>query len=200
MSAYILRAKPHGKDRENDFLAGQISIGWPCGQSFLGKNRDELAKILSTAYPEVSETSISMVDLFVKMPSGSIILTPSIQDKSLIHIFKTLSTCKYSPSADNDEVGNPHFIEAEYLKTVPRINLPEAVVSSLSGARKTLSRISQHFERLDDFIDANFNVEAELPSELHSNKAEALQVLYELLNSQDENIRLQAAIAIIKLE
>ncbi len=200
MNAYILRSKPHGKHRENEFLAGKISIGWPCGESLEKKTREEISNILIKEYPEISEISVSMVGLFVKIPIGSIILTPSLQNKSLIHILKTTNTYKYDSSADNDAIGNPHFIEADYLKTLPRVSLPKAVVRSLSGARKTLSRISQHFDLLDDFIGSGFNADEELLSDSTNNKAEALDVLYELLSSDNENIRLQAAIAIVGLE
>ena len=198
MNSYILRAKPHGKNQENQFLGGRISVGWPCGESLEGKNREEIYSILSDRYSDITETSVSMVYLFVKMPIGSIVLTPSIQDRSLIHIFTTESSYKYDEDSDSSEIGNPHFIEAKYLKTVPRDNLPKPVIRSLSGARKTLSRISQHYELMDDFISSNFDPEAEIISTTSENRSEAVAVLYELLGSESESIRLNAAIAILE--
>ena len=76
---------------------------------------------------------------------------------------------------------------------------PKAVLRSLSGARKTLSRISQHYELLDDFISSKFTTELEsdaLTTSVES-RTEAMSVLFELLNSESENIRLNAAIAIL---
>lgn len=200
MNAYILRAKPHRKNREKSFLDGRISIGWPCGESFEGKNRAEISVILTNIDAEISEISVSMVGLFVEMPIGSIVLTPSLQDKSLIHLLRTTSTYKYDSAADSDDIGNPHYIDAEHLKTVPRSTLPKAVLRSLSGARKTLSRISQHFELLADFINAGFEVDPETQLDSRDSRVEAVKVLYDLLSSNNENIRLQAAIAIIGLE
>ncbi|MGB5444019.1 MAG: hypothetical protein WBM99_00820 [Psychromonas sp.] len=200
MNAYILRPKADGKNRESEFIGGRISIGWSCGESLAGKNREEISIILAKKYSDLSEISVSMVGLFVKMPIGSIVLTPSLQDKSLIHLLRTTSTYKYDPSADNNEKGNPHFIDAEYLKTVPRSSLPKAVVRSLSGARKALSRISQHFDLLDDFISSGFESESETLADPTGNRAEAVNVLYDLLSSDNENVRLQAAIAIVGME
>lgn len=200
MNAYILRSKPHGKNRENEFLAGRISVGWPCGESLEGKNREEISIILAKRYSNISKISVSMVGLFVKMPIGSIVLTPSLQDKSFIHLLRTTSTYKYNPSVDSNDKGNPHFIEAEYLKRVPRNSLPKDVVRSLSGAKKTLSKISQHFDLLDGFISSGFEDDAETLSAPTGRRAEAADVLYDLLSSKNENIRLQAAIAIVGME
>lgn len=198
MNAYILRAKPHGKNQENQFLTGRISIGWPCGASLEGKNREELYPLLSKRYSDITATSVSMVNLFVNMPIGSIVLSPSIQDRSHVHIFITESAYKYDSTSDSNEIGNPHFVEARFLKTVTRDSLPKAVVRSLSGARKTLSRISQHYELLDDFISSNFDSETEILSENQDYRSEAISVLYELLSSENESVRLKAATAIIE--
>lgn len=197
MNAYILRCKPHGFNREQEFLDGRISIGWPCGVSLESMSRTDISTLLAGKYRDLSEISVSMINIFVGMPIGSIVLTPSIKDKSQIHIFKTISTYQYDGSADRSDPGNPHFISVEFLKTVTRANLPPAVIRSLSGARKTLSRISQHFELLDDYISSDFEVESESTIHTSENKEEALNVLYELLSSEDENIRLNAAIAIL---
>lgn len=203
MNSYIIRSKPHGKNRENEFKAGRISIGWPCGESFQYKNRKEISTILKSKNKEISEVSISMVDLFVRMPAGSIVLTPSIQDRALVHIFKTTSLYQYDVTADSDQKGNPHFIEAKYLKTVARKDLPEKVLQSLSGARKTLSQISQHYGLLENFIENDYQ-RAPKPTRTHpviDMRLEAIDTLYSLLvNSNDENIRLGAARAIIECE
>lgn len=193
MKAYILRAKPHGKNKENEFLNGRLSVGWPCGEDFKGKSPEQLSPIITKHYPKITATSLSMVNLFVNMPVDAIVVVPSLQDRSLIHIFRTVTTYKYDGSADCDVKGNPHFVNAELLKTVVRSNLPKAVFNSLSGARKTLSSISQHYEILDEFIKTDFKVDPKL----ENNYAKAMNILSDLLNSENENIRLNAAIAII---
>jgi hypothetical protein len=197
MNAYILRAKPHGKNQENEFLDGHLSVGWPCGVSFEGKDREELSSILTDRYHDITETSVSMVALFVKIPITSIVLTPSLQNRSLIHIFRTTSMYKYDHLADFDNKGNPHFVDAEFLKTVARDSLPKAVLHSLSGARKTLSRISQHYGVLDDFVSSGYDANFDTLPLAEDNRSEAVSVLYELLSNEDDNIRLQAAVAIV---
>jgi len=199
MNSFILRAKPHDIDREEEFLEGRLSIGWPCNQSLEGADRDQIKGILSSFYEGLSEVSISMVDLFVHMPKDAIILTPSLQDKTLIHLFKTTSNYKYDPLSDNEKAGNPHFINAIYLKTVVRNLLPKPVLKSLSGARKTLSRISQHYGILDEYISNNFQVNRGVKPKYNKFQCEAIDVIYNLLDSEDEHVRLKAAIAIIEL-
>jgi hypothetical protein len=198
MNAYILRAKPHGKNQETEFLDGRLSVGWPCDVSFKGLNREELSSILNKKYHDITETSVSMVDLFVKMPVDSIVLTPSLHNRSLIHIFRTTSLYKYDHLAETDDKGNPHFVDAIFLKTVARDSLPNAVLRSLSGARKTLSRISQHFDLLDDFVSSGFDANLDALPLAIDNRTEAMNVLSELLNSENDSIRLQAAIAIVQ--
>lgn len=193
MSAFILRSKPSGYDRETQFKNGKISIGWARGCSFEGLNRNQLSEVLGD---KKSAITLSMVQLFVHMPIGSIILTPSLNNSNLIHILITKSTYKYDASADNKEIGNPHYIEANFLKTIPKKSLPNEVLHSLSGARKTLSRISQYYDVLTSFINRGFEVENEkirLSSNSEEVKSEAIRVVFELLSSQSEEIRLKAA-------
>ena len=193
MSAFILRSKPSGYDRETQFKNGKISIGWARGCSFEGLTRNKLSEVLSD---KTSATTLSMVQLFVHMPVGSIVLTPSLENSNLIHILITKSTYKCDASSDNKEIGNPHYIEANFLKTIPKKSLPNEVLHSLSGARKTLSRISQYYDVLTSFINRGFDVEDE---KIHSSsncdemKSEAMKVVFELLSSQNEEIRLKAA-------
>jgi hypothetical protein len=82
----------------------------------------------------------------------------------------------------------------EYLKTVPRKSLPNKVLNSLSGARKTLSRISQHYEIIKNYIENkgdNLESSNNKSESQEINKAEA--VLIELLESVDDKVRLEAA-------
>ena len=200
MNAYILRCKPHGFNREQEFLDGRISIGWPCDKSLAKMSREEISKVLSAKYDDLSEISVSMVNLFVDIPANSIVLTPSIKNKSLIHIFKATSEYQYDCSADRDDIGNPHYATVEFLKTVPRAGLPKSVIRSLSGARKTLSQIYQHYELLDAYISSDFELDGSPEITNSGDKSEASNVLYELLTSENESIRLNAAIAILNHE
>lgn len=201
MSSYIMRSKPHGKNRETKFLEGYISIGWPCGESLEGKNKEGINSTISAKYPDIKPTSLSMIHHFVQMPIGSIVLTPSIKDKSLIHCFKTISTYKYDKNSDTGEIGNPHYIEVEYLKTVRRTDLPEAIINSLSGAQKTLSNISKHNDILNDFINNSSEKVLDILNEAERKKRvhnQLINMLYELTDSENENVRLGAIVAILE--
>ncbi|WP_041278210.1 hypothetical protein [Desulfotalea psychrophila] len=200
MKAIILRAKPDGINREAQFLEGCISIGWPCGKDLTGENRSEIERALLGRYPDISAISVSMVDIFVHMPEGALVLTPSIRDKKLVHIFKTKTTCRYNLVKEISPEGNPHFILVKHLKTVSRKDLPMPVRKSLSGARKTLSSISQHHMLIEDFINNDFRRPEDEDSQVKGIRDEAIKVLCDLLASEDEHVRLQAAIALLGAE
>jgi len=194
MNIYILRAKPHNRNRENEFLNGKISIGWPCSQNLDGKKRNELETILKEKYSAISTINISQVEQFINIPQDSIVITPSIKNKSLIHLFKTRSTYKYNPINDNNEIGNPHFIDVELIKTIERLELPENIRRSLSGARKTVSNISKHSKIMEAFLNNENPISSELTNQ---RKEEVLNVLEELLKSDNEEIRLKASIELL---
>ena len=191
MNLYILRSKPHYNNREEEFLNGKISIGWPCNHNLNLKKRAELENILKKRYTDISQIQISQVEQFINIPSNSIVITPSLKDKSQVHIFKTIGSYQYDSTKDNDEIGNPHFIEAKLIKTIKKSELPEDIKKSLSGARKTVSNISKHSEVIKLFLkekDTNSN---------NIQREKGLKVLEELLNSNNEEIRLKASIELL---
>ncbi len=198
MNLYILRAKPHNINREKQFLDGDISIGWHCGQNLLNKSRKELEDILEHNYPNISAINISQVEQFIKIPKGSIVLTPSISKKGFLHVFKTITLYTYRKENDIDGIGNPHMIRVEFLKTIEKTSLDKAIQKSLSGARKTVSNISQHSEKMDVFLKSKNSTPTISSNE---GKKKALEVLEKLLDSDDEEIRLRASITLLdKLE
>ena len=102
---FVVRAKPHHHDREDQFLAGTISIGWPIEESLKGKDWHEIRKLLKPTYPEIKKMSVTQVHNFVNMPIGSIILTPSYKNRD-IHIFETISDYSYKSEWADDDIGN----------------------------------------------------------------------------------------------
>jgi len=191
MNLYILRSKPHYNNREEEFLNGKISIGWPCNHNLNLKKRAELENILKKRYTDISQIQISQVEQFINIPSNSIVITPSLKDKSQVHIFKTIGSYQYDSTKDNDEIGNPHFIEAKLIKTIKKSELPEDIKKSLSGARKTVSNISKHSEVIKLFLKEKDNNSNNIQRE------KGLKVLEELLNSNNEEIRLKASIELL---
>ena len=205
MNTYIIRAKSHGYDYEDEFLNGRVSIGWPCQQDLTNSDREEIREALHQKYgsDQIKETAVSMVQEFMSVPTGSIILNPSISNRALIHILKAAEPCQYDPSRDNDEYGNPHYVKSEFLRTVAREDLPDRVIKSLSGARKTVSNISQHSEVMNQFLatpHANNPDAKQVQRRIPEYKQEAFLVLYNLLDSEKEEVRLQASIALLNLD
>lgn len=191
MNTYILRSKPHYNNREDEFLNGRISIGWPCNHNLNLKKRHDLEIILKKKYLDMSKINISQVEQFINMPNNSIAITPSIKDKSQVHIFKTISTYQYDASKDNEEIGNPHFIDVNLIKTIQKSELPEDVKKSLSGARKTVSNISKHSKLMESFLSAKDDISYPRKRE------KVIKVLEELLHSDNEEIRLKASIELL---
>ena len=191
MNIYILRSKPHNNNREDEFLNGRISIGWPCNHNLNLLKRPDLAIILKKNYSNMSEINISQVEQFINMPNNSIVITPSINNKNQVHIFKTISTYQYDLSKDNEEIGNPHFIDVILIKTIEKSKLPEDIKRSLSGARKTVSNISKHSRIMESFLSKKDN------NSNNEQREESIKVLKELLKSKNEEIRLKASIELL---
>ena len=198
MNLYIIRSKPHNHNREDEFLNGRISIGWPCDHDLKLKNRVDLEIILKKKYSDLSQINISQVEQFINIPENSIVITPSIKNKSQVHIFKTISTYKYDSSKDNGKIGNPHFIDVELIKTIQKLELPEDIKKSVSGARKTVSNISKHSEIMDFFLKKGNNNLNHKDNSNNKQREKGLKVLEELLNSDNEEIKLKASIELLR--
>ena len=100
-NVFVLRAKPSGIDREDQFLDGTISIGWGVGESLKGMSRDTIEQKLIAKYGNFKAVNVTQVCFFVSLPIGSIILTPSNKSRD-IHIFKTTSEYIYTPENETE--------------------------------------------------------------------------------------------------
>lgn len=196
MDLYLLRALPHRLNRETQFLNGRISIGWPCGINFTGASRENISTALSANKDNISSIQISIVEMFLHMTIGSIVLTPSLS-KNLVHIFETKSLYKYDQSKDNNIEGNPHYIDVKLIASVPREELPGPLQKSLSGAKKLLSNACKHEKSFSDYMGLRLKTGREVPQVSDQRRMEAINILYGLLHSKDEKICLDAAIALI---
>lgn len=192
---FVVRAKPSGINREDQFLAGTVSIGWTTPKSLEGKDRSELERIVKKAYPDITSMSITQIYNFVQMPVGSIILTPSYINRD-IHVFETVSEYSYN-SAWPD---NPHTIKVNHLKTLERNNFPEVVKRALLAAKRTVTNFTKYSNEIQMII-AGDTVDTDIKGAKLAQKSddeiEARQTLKELLKSSDEEIRLKAALALL---
>ncbi len=200
---FVVRARPHGIDRENQFLSGTISIGWPTQESLGDKDRDDLEKILKNIYPDITPMTITQIYNFVKIPAGSIILTPSYKNRD-IHMFETVSEYLYNPEWFDEQIGNPHTIKAKHLKTLTRDHFSEIVNRALLAAKKTVTNFSKYSNEIHMAIEdeSHYIHDTKRPKSAQNSDAEieARQTLQELLKSSDEEIRLKAALALLNKE
>lgn len=196
-SAFVIRAKPHGTNREQQFLGGTASIGWPRTGSLKGADRAAIERALKVGHSD-SATSLSMSQIynFVHLAVGSLVLTPSYETRD-IHLFRTKSAYHYRKAWV--EAGNPHTIAVEHLKTVSRDVFPEDVRKALLAAKKTVTDFSKYEAAISAIADAR-NLDPgghTATTEISGLREEAVRTLRELLSSKNERIRLQAALALV---
>lgn len=199
----VVRSKPHGFDREKEFLNGVISIGWPVGLSFAGASREEIASMLE-AHGKYTELEVSQIFNFVHLPPGSIILTPSTSTRE-VHVFAETKAYSYRPEMDidpgqNQKWGNPHVIEAKHVRSVSREIFPENVQRALKAARKTVTRFTKYADDIREALARAAQGQATAPplpeAEL---KREIVDALRGLLRSPNEDTKLRAALALKEL-
>ncbi|CAN2041354.1 conserved hypothetical protein [Candidatus Magnetomoraceae bacterium gMMP-15] len=208
---YFIRCKPHGIPREDQFRQGFISIGWPTGLSFEGKNWEEIAETIKNTRGEKPKSlEVTQCYNFVNIPIGSIILTPSVEDTEKIYVFKTLTSYEYDPDREND--GNPHTIRSALFKTVNRNTFTDQVQRSMRAARRTVTNFSKYADEIlktvgSAILDYEID-ELPLPPPIdkpvkkkeykEDEKSVAKAALRELLNSDNEEIKLKAALALLE--
>lgn len=211
IDCYFVRCKPDNIPREDQFVKGFISIGWPIGSTFEGKSWEEIAEDLKNAY----ETDVKSLDVtqcynFANIPAGSIILTPSLEDPRKIYVFKTLTPYEYVPDREAD--GNPHTIRSAMLKTVMRDTFTDQVQRSMTAARRTVTNFSKYADEIintigpyvldyeTDELPAPPPIDNPLKKEeyMEDEKSAAKAALRELLNSDNEEIKLKAALALLE--
>lgn len=197
---FVVRAKPHGINREKQFLSGTISIGWPTQESLKNKNREELEKILKNVTPDITKMSITQVENFINIPVGSIILTPSYKNRD-IHIFTTAEEYVYKPEWADNEIGNPHTIRVNYVKTLSRSHFSDIINRALLAAKKTITNFTKYSNEIQMIIDGNKPCaqanSKSIKLQEHGENIEARKTLKELLQSSDDGIRLKAALALL---
>lgn len=195
----VVRAKPHNINKEEQFLDGILSIGWPTKDTLEGKTREEVEEIINNEFDNVKQLDITQIMMFIKLPIGSIVLTPSYKNRR-IHVFET--TSEYQFRQDFFEEGNPHTIQANYLSTIEREEFPEVIRRSLKAARKPVTNYSKYEEEINEIVNKIKQIRKSEQIEKNADNSQnrAKQALEELLESDNEEIKLQAALALLKIK
>ncbi|QTA80887.1 Uncharacterized protein dnl_32020 [Desulfonema limicola] len=213
IAVYFLRSKPSGRDREEEFLKGELSIGWAYGESFKNKDKEEIAVTMKKVWPDAGSLDFTQCYNFATIPIGSIVLTPSLKDPSNINVFKTISEYMYKP--EFEDAGNPHQIKAILVKTVKRNSFSEPFKRSMQAARRTITIMSKYIDDIlktvgHDVIDYEIDPYVPIETEntrnksgktedlnLYNYKLSAKAALHELLKSDNDEIKLKAALALM---
>ncbi len=193
----VVRAKPNQIDREDQFVAGDASIGWPHTGDLASADRTAIETALKKHYPsQALSIRVSQIYKFVNLPVGSIMLTPSYQTRE-IHVFRTTSTYRYRPEWEKE--GNPHTIAVEHVRTVPRSAFPDQVQRALLAAKKTVTNFSKYEQLICPIVSGSWvpQDQSDHDSSTPDEVAEAVQTLRELLKSEDDQVRLHAAVALV---
>ncbi len=205
----VVRAKPHNINREDQFLDGIASIGWPTSESFGGKDWDEIKKILEDHESEkedhedkkiINSIAVTQIHSFVHLPEGSFILTPSCRNRD-IHILKTISEYQYKEEWSTDDTGNPHTVKAALLKSVHRSVFSAQVQRALLAAKKTVTDFSKYSEEIATIVNDNNDDDKGISESAAITSSseidlEVQETLRKLLKSKNEEVRLKATLAL----
>lgn len=156
---WMLRAKPHGKNRISEFLEDNIiAIGWPQIGNLSKLGKDEIRKeIISNEYyrNEYDTTrklsmAVSQVQRFViEMNIGDYVIVPDLED---IYIGIIASDYMYVENLDNDNEGYPHQRKVEFKLHLTRDDLDQNLRDSLR-ATMTLANLSDHRNIVKDLVE-----------------------------------------------
>jgi len=199
VSVFVVRCKPHDIIKEDEFLKGTLSVGWPCLGDLTGMTKEQIEPIFNSTWTGHGPIRLSQLYNFITIPKGSAVLTPSVYNRD-VHLFVTTSGYIYNKeqdifdnNADNKDKGNPHQIKAKFIKTLAREDFSTKLQAALNAAKRTVTNLSVYMPEIEAILN-NEKVE----NTGNKYKDEALETLSKLLKSEDENIRLQAAINILK--
>lgn len=185
----LIRCKPHNIKREEEFSKGIISIGWPTGFSFEGFTRLDLESKLPIEYSN-NKTTITQIENFINISPGDIIITP-LENKTLL-IFEAISNYKYISEKDSNDIGNPHTILAK-LKIILE-KYPEELNGVIKASRRAVTNLNNYKEIIEKILDPSLKTDVDI---MENNIKLALDTLKDLLNSNESEIKLQAALGIL---
>ncbi|MCL6599267.1 MAG: hypothetical protein K6T81_11080 [Alicyclobacillus macrosporangiidus] len=210
-NVFQIKTKPHGIERLNEFLEkGFIAIGWPGIGDLTEVDREEIRTRLKEKYGYVGQQlayTLGAVNTFVNvMSKGDIVL---VRDGEYVHI-GIIGPYRYVEELDNDDDGMCHQRATKWIATVKRSDL-NADVQSLVANRNSVSKFPHPTEMAE--LDKVAGLEKYVSHPTQSTEWDrgslpqandrandlnkAWSVLTQALDSSNEMIRVQAAIAIL---
>ena len=192
---WLLRPLPHGTDHLEDFLKNDfIAVGYPVGKNLSDFSFNDMRTILSKN--DMEEGIGNLHSLVKGMNIGDVIVVPSTNKKD-IYFAEVESDYIYDETVDKnvEGLGYPHQREVKWLlnkKSILRSDLPNELRGSLRypGA---VADLTKHAQLIEQLINGTI-------TEVTALETDAIDVIKELLNSEDDSIRLKAAELVLKFK
>ncbi|QNR22502.1 hypothetical protein HNY42_16005 (plasmid) [Exiguobacterium sp. Helios] len=209
---FQIKNKPHGFDRGKQFLdEGFVCIGWPGIGNLENADKNDIRRELEREYRYDGQrlgAYTGVVNMFVNVVEpGDIILVP---DGSIVYV-GIAGPYQYLKEYDDQKIGMCHRRPVEWRATVAKSSLDQKVVDFVKN-RGTMTKFSGRLDetRLAPLLKEDMNdpfaiIEGKI--ELNTNDGmfdeeivrKAKDVLLDTLNSNDPDLRMKAAIEILRL-
>lgn len=196
MNIFQIKTQPHGIERKEFFLnEGFVSIGYPNIGDLTNVDKDDIRERLHQEYGWESSqlgNHLGVVNAFVHtMEEGDIVL---IVDNEWVHIGE-LGKYKYEEQYESEGMCHRRYVK--WIDKVEKYKLNEHVKELLRN-RSIVTKFKHPYDVADlesvlnrnVSLTANINIDEDI-----ANKA--IETLKNALNSEDEEIRVRAAIGIL---
>jgi len=210
--AWLIRPKPHGKERLKEFLeTGFIAVGWPGIGDLTGMREGELRQVIMEKYGSDPSALAALKMMVYRMQPGDYVVVPH---EGIVYFGRIASAYQYDMSKDNQEDGYPHQRKVDWFPlSIAREDLPLELQKSTRVVR-VASELSQHINILDNIINNNksknisnniseYNNPDSHPITTNVDLSDqllqkALEVLAKDLKSDDPDVRLRAAQVVLE--
>ena len=137
-NAWVVRPKPHGYNRLDEFLdQGIVAIGWPDFGNLTDYSKDDIRDLIENRHdwsPQKAGQVVGMINRFVNnFEEADYVLVPSGGN---VYLGQVRSDYYFDESAASDDEGYPHQREVEWLfdgNAINRSSLPGKIHDSLKG-------------------------------------------------------------------
>lgn len=142
---WIVRAKPHGNVRIDEFLRDDlVALGWTNLGSLAGKNRAQIKSALRKFYPNDPRNlgvSASQLDTFVnRVVDGDGLIVPH-PDGETVYIGAFRGGYRYDKTKDTESKGYPHQRKVVWRSKFPisRKTLPAGIIRKLRAQQPIIA-------------------------------------------------------------
>jgi len=159
-NAWVVRPKPHGYNRLDEFLdQGIVAIGWPDYGNLTGYSKDEIRALIEDRHdwsPQKTGQVVGMINRFInEIEDADYVLVPSGGN---VYLGRIKSDYYFQEDVASDDEGYPHQREVEWLfegNAINRSSLPGKIHDSLKGR---LTVFSADADRVKDLSESELDI------------------------------------------